>query len=209
MAQWERIRHRVALAGRVTDVQTNKTIAGVEIRIVKAPDAFIDRLKNLTLQHKDLSKKIVKSPERTQTARDGHFHFLDLPEGEYGLTASLPSAGKRYGTASVEVKVSKGNNVIAIADMKLPPTCLKGKIVDGDADPVVLAKVGLKYTEESSFSDREGRYLLNEIEASENFERTLIVSAQGYQTTSETVILSKPGIEETFNFVLTKQSKNL
>lgn len=190
MAQWEKIRHRVAIAGRVRDLQTNQTIAGVEVKIVKAPDAFIDRLNKITLQH---------------TARDGHFHFVDLPQGEYSLTASLPSAGKRYGTASIDVKVQKGQNVIAIADLKLPPTCLKGKIVNhGDGDPVVLAKVRLKYSEASSFSDREGRYLLNGIEASENFERTLIVSAQGYQTTSKTVIVSKPGIEANFDLALKK-----
>lgn len=164
MVRWERIRHRVAIAGQVTDAQTNKAIAGVEVAIREGPEAFMGWLRIRASQYGDEWEKMLERPDRTRTANDGYFQYWDLPEGEYSLTASLPHAPRRYGTAFLDVRVSQtpeDNNVITAADLTLSPTCLKGQILDGDDEPIVLAEVRLKYSEESAFSNQEGQYLLN------------------------------------------------
>ncbi|KST62206.1 carboxypeptidase regulatory-like domain-containing protein [Mastigocoleus testarum] len=212
MLRWERIRHRVAIAGQVTDAQTNKAIAGVEVAITKGPEAFMGWLRIRASQYGDEWEKMLERPDRTRTAYDGHFHFLDLPEGEYRLHAFFHNASRRYGTAFLDLRVSQApedENIITVADLTLTPTCLKGQILDDDDDPIVLAEVRLKYSQESTFSNQEGQYLLNAIEAAEKFERTIIISAQGYQTTSQTVVFNEAGIEENLNFILTKKSNNL
>jgi hypothetical protein len=72
----------------------------------------------------------VGRPDQTRTAVDGHFHFLDLPDGDYAVTASLPEAGNRYGTAEAKnLRVSRdGNGRIdwAWTDVKVPPTTISG-----------------------------------------------------------------------------------
>ncbi|MCG8364055.1 MAG: carboxypeptidase regulatory-like domain-containing protein [Pseudanabaenales cyanobacterium] len=196
MRHHPQVQHQVSISGRVINAQTQNAIADAQVRIIDAPAAFT----------------AANRPDQTQTATDGLFYFIDLPNGNYTLIASLPGAGRRYGAVSLEVAVSHSpddKNVITVADLALPPTCLKGQVVNQDAVPIILAKVRLKYSEESSFSNQAGQYLLSGLEASEQFERTVIVSAQGYQPTAETVLLSQPGIEETSNFILRKNSKNL
>ena len=69
----------MSVAGRVTDVQTGLPINGVHVKIASRSTKFSFR-----------------------TGVDGHFHFLDLPNGRYTLTASLPGSGLRDQTAQVE-----------------------------------------------------------------------------------------------------------
>lgn len=207
MVQWERVQSRVAIAGRVTNKQTGKAIAGVQVTITEAPEAFTTWLQFKSLEQGNRWNFTAEPPDRTRTAVDGHFHFLDLPEGEYSLTAALPDAGKRYANAQITVTVpcqAEDKTSITIADMMLPPTTLKGKISDQNADPVVLATVQIKHGTDSTFSNQEGQYLLLGLEASETYEQTVMVSAQGYQPTSRKVVFSQPGIEKTLNFVLQK-----
>ena len=87
----------------------------------------------------------MERPDRTRTAVDGHFHFLDLPDGMYTCTATLPGAGSRYGTVQAGATVLRdaaGNLPMATANLALPPTTLKGQIADQDtADPVFMAEV--------------------------------------------------------------------
>lgn len=180
MIEWEIVRHQVAIAGRVTDFQTGKAIAQAQVQIVEGPD-------------------------RTRTAADGHFHFLDLPDGQYTLIASLPGSGSRYGTAQAEATVSRDaedNITMATADIALPPTTLKGQITDqATGNPVVMVQVQVQGSGERTFSDAQGRYILTGLEAG---KRTVLVSARGYQPGSKTVLLSEPGTEQTLDFVLEK-----
>ncbi|GEM_PF-3542362 len=76
---WEVNRRTVSVAGLVTDVQTGLPINGVHVKISSGSTRCIAR-----------------------TRTDGHFHFLDLPNGHYTLTASLPSSGLRHETAQME-----------------------------------------------------------------------------------------------------------
>lgn len=176
--------------------------------ITNAPEEFAKWLNLKSLQYGNQWQAMVERPDRTRTAVDGHFHFLDLPNGEYSLTASLPGAGKRYNTALVSVTVSRQNNdkiIMATADIALPPTTLKGKISDPNGDPVYLAEVWVNRSTESAYSNQQGQYLLMELEASEKQKRTIMVSAPGYELAAQEVLLSQAGAEKTLDFVLQKR----
>jgi len=76
---WEVSRRTVSVAGRVTDARTGRSINGVHVKIASGSTRCIAR-----------------------TGADGHFHFLDLPDGQYTLTALLPSSGLRDQMARME-----------------------------------------------------------------------------------------------------------
>jgi hypothetical protein len=170
VVSWLRVeptRHQVAIAGSVTDAQTGKPIARAEVQIASRADC-------------------------TQTAADGHFHFLDLSDGDYTLAVSLPGLGSRYGTAHVEVTVShdgEGNIILTTADVVLPATTLRGQISElVSGDPVVMAQVRIEGSGERTYSDGEGRYLLSGLEEG---RRKVMVSARGCGTATQTVELSR------------------
>ncbi|BAY14131.1 carboxypeptidase regulatory-like domain-containing protein [Calothrix sp. NIES-2098] len=211
MSQWvliEPVRHQVAIAGRVINAQTKKAIGGANVMITKAPEEFTKWLNLKSLQYGNHWQVMVERPDRTRSAVDGHFHFLDLPNGEYRLTTSLLGAGKRYDTALVGITVSRQNDkiIMATADIALPPTTIKGKISDQNGDPVVLAEVWVNRSTESAYSNQQGQYLLMELEASEKQERTVMVSAPGYEIASVEVLLSQAGVEKTLDFVLKRRN---
>jgi hypothetical protein len=120
---------------------------------------------------------------------------MDLPAGDYTLTASLPGGGSRYGTATARVSLvpdslghatavdSLGQLVLATADMALPPTTIKGRLTgppasDGTAQGVAMAEIRIRGSGERAWSDGEGDYSLSGLEAG---ERTVVISARGYQ----------------------------
>ena len=205
MSDWEIVRHAVAIAGRVTDAQTGRAIGRAQVSITDGPLAFNEWLANYAKQYGDKWEIMMERPDQIRTAADGHFHFMDLPDGQYTLRASLPGSGTRYGTTQQVATVSRnaqGNITMAIADIALPSTTLKGRVAKQNNDPVVMAGVRVKRSGERAFSDGEGRYLLTALEASEEQERTLLVSAQGYQQVSQNVLLDHAGVEKTLDFVL-------
>lgn len=246
MMQWLKIRHQVAIAGKVTNAQTKKAIAMAQVMISQAPEAFVTSLvtkaKLVTLanepteilqaritlddntagnaQKLEAAQKIIDflvahqafnalRPYLAKTATDGLFYFLDLPEGNYTLMASLPNFSRRYGISPAKnVTVShndEGDIAISVADLALPSTNLLGKIThtsETKAEPIVLAEVRIEGTQESTFSNSRGEYLLSGLEASVR-ERRVRVRAQGYQPNEGTITLSQPGEQKTLNFELT------
>jgi hypothetical protein len=127
----------------------------------------------------------MERPDQIRTARDGHFHFLDLPDGPYTLSASLPGSGSRYGTRQLDVTVTSSadngerNIDMVAADMALPPTTLTGQITDQDSgDPVVMAEVRVKESGERTFTGEDGKYVLAGLERG---ERIVQITAPGYQ----------------------------
>jgi Carboxypeptidase regulatory-like domain len=199
---WEIVRHQVAIAGRVTDAQTGRAIGGARVGITVAPAAFTDWLAIREIQYGAHWAAMVERPDQTRTAADGHFHFLDLPDGQYTLTASLPWSGGRYSTAGRQAMVSRdaqGTITMAAANIALPPTTLKGEITDQDGDRVALVEVRVQGSGERTFSDAQGRYVLVGLEIG---QRTVLVFAQGYQPGFQTVTLSPAGTVQTLNMVL-------
>jgi hypothetical protein len=200
---WLVVRHAVAIAGRVTDAQTNKALAKAQVQITNAPVEFSEWLGTRARQYGERWDTMEERPDRTRTAPDGHFHFLDLPNGNYTLNVSLPASGSRYGTADKVVGVTReadGRINIAPADIALPPTTIKGQITNPDNDPILLAEVRVKGSSERTFSDELGNYLLTGVEKG---ERTVMVSAQGYQAMSQDVVIIQQGSQTTLDFALT------
>lgn len=204
MLKWELIQHQVAIAGQVTNAQTKRAIPNAEVIITEAPSAFTNWLKLKSLQYGDRWNFMFKRPDRTITADDGHFHFLELPEGEYSLTASVPNAARRYGKAMLTLTVPtkvEGKIITTAADMAVPTTVLQGKIFNQNEEPVLMAQVQFG-NRESTFSNDLGQYSLFSMQASE-IERMVLVSAQGYQPTSQSVVINQPGtLQLPLNFVL-------
>jgi len=177
MVKIEATRHQVAVAGQV------------------------DWLDNRRIQYGDRWNSMVERADRTRTAPDGHFHFIDLPDGQYTLTALLPGVGSRYGTAQLVVTVfrdDKGNINMAQADIALPPTTIKGKISKQSAESVPMAEVRVKGSGERVFSNSKGEYLMAGLEKG---KRTVLVSVQGFKVASQTAQLNR-GAVHTLNFTL-------
>ncbi len=147
--------------------------------------------------------------DQTYTAQDGHFYFLDLPDGNYTLAVSQPRLGSRYGKAQAKTITVKrdinGTITPTITDpILLSPTTLKGQITgEPVGDPVVLAEIRVQGSGEVTFSDRDGNYRLTALETSDQ-KRTVAVKAIGFQPTEKTVLLNKEGSEKTLNFALKK-----
>jgi hypothetical protein len=205
VSAWEIVRHQVAIAGSVIDAQTSKAIEKAQIEITDGPSEFLDFVAERSKQHGTQWESMVERPDRTRTAPDGHFHFMDLPDGDYTLNASLPGSGSRYGTAENSATVTRdaeGNITMAAVEIPLPPTALKGRIRDqGSNDPIVMAEVRLKGSGERTFTNSEGRYLLVGLEIG---KRTAVASARGYQPASKNRLLNQSGQLKNLNFKLTK-----
>ena len=205
MSDWEIIRHAVAISGSVRDSQTGKAVGGARVAITDAPTEFTAWLEIRAQQFGTRWRGMLERPDRTLTAGDGHFHFMDLPNGDYTLVASLPAAGSRYAEAEASVTVTRGtgdNIIMATADIQLPPTTLKGTITAAGSEgpePVVMAEVMISGSGEKTFSDDQGRYMLSGLEKG---IRTMMVSAKGYQSVSQAVGFVAAGVEEIQDLVL-------
>lgn len=177
--QWETLRHQVAIAGNVVNAVTGLAMPGAVVKI----DAG-------TIQ------------ANTLTAQDGHFHFLDLPDGSYPVRASMPTAGSRHGSAQVNATVSRdgsGNIQMATADIQLPATTIRGEISKPDHSPVVMAEIQLAGSGERVFTDSDGRYALVGIEIG---TRTLTVTRQTFETHVQTVSIAAAGDTVTVDVTL-------
>lgn len=212
MSAWielQSTRHQVAICGQVSDAQSGVVIPGVLVQIVQMPEAFKKLLVLRSKQYGPNWEAIKGRLDMVLTAVDGYFYFLDLPAGEYTLSASLPSAGTRYGTAQVTAIVSsdsQGNISKSAANITLPPTAIKGQIVDTDQSPIVMGKIQIEGTSNYTFTDSKGNYLLSDLETSKPPLKRLVnvkVYGRGFQPASQSVNLSQ-GEVQTLNFNLAK-----
>jgi len=188
MMSTEKIRHQVAIAGKVTDKETGQTIGGAIVEITEMPEPFKTKLALKALQYGADWETLPERPDRTRTAVDGYFYFVDLPDGNYTLTATLPGTSTRYDSAQTTAIVPSGDNEGKpkfTANIDLPPSGIKGQIKDPEGHSVRTAKVQIQGSGEYTFSNDEGKYLLSGLEAPKNKaqKRTVNVSvfAQGYQ----------------------------
>jgi hypothetical protein len=208
---WLKVRHQVALWGRVTDADTGKALAAARVSIEdggdKSPAVFRKLLQAGALQYGSVWNAMAERPDRTRTADDGTFYFLDLPEGDYTLSASLANMGARYGTAEAKATVSKQSNgdyIRGFVELNLQATTVRGKVMGPrHKNGVVMAEVRVKGSGERTFSDAQGQYVLAALEPG---KRTVLAFAQGYTQSEKTVDLRGPGASETLNFEFAGQN---
>jgi hypothetical protein len=203
LAVFETIRHQVTIAGRVKDRVTGKPVEDALIEIVGGPPAYLAMIDTQTSIYGAAWATMAKRPDRTVTRPDGHFHFMDFPDGTYTLTASCKRLGKRYGTAGRDVTVSRtpqGNVNLVSSDILLPPSTVKGRILrQGASTPVIMAEIRVSGSLEYSYSDENGEYILAGIEASAARPRSVTVSAVGFQDRTLDVLLPAAGDEVVLN----------
>ena len=178
--EWQELRRRVALAGVVTDVGTGKPVVDATVEIVAGPVAF-EKLRR-------------RAPQRavTATGRDGLFHFLDLPAGQYDLNASVEQ-GSRLGAAKAKVRVraaQSGALTPGYVEMSLPPTRIEGRVLDPDGAPVRLATVRVRGESGSVLTGADGSFVLRGIELG---SRRLEVTANGFVPGGADVTLTRVG----------------
>jgi hypothetical protein len=174
------IRHRVAIAGRVINAQTQQAIAGAQIKLSEMPDKYRSILKLKAMQYGVESWERMR-PDSTSSDQDGYYFFRDLPAGDYTLVASLPKSGTRYSSApqSVTIAASSETNGVIQVDLSLLPTGVQGKITAPENEKFI-AKVRIQGQNEYALTNGDGEYLLTGVEASQQ-EVILVISASGYE----------------------------
>ncbi len=206
--KWDVVRHRVAIAGRVLDAGCEKPLGNAEVRITAMPAGFAKWLEFAALPYGRMWDAMPERPDRTRSRPDGLFYFLDLPDGDYGLRAAVPSLGRRFGSVEEKAKVTRdagGDTKIQFVRCMLRPTLVKGKVTGtGQEAGVALARVRVKGSGERAFTDAEGYYMVAGIEPGK--KRTLLVSAQGYRTEAQVFTLAEPGASQVLNFALTREN---
>lgn len=159
--------HRAAISGFVRDAITGDGLAGAVVRL-------------------------TPGTRQARSDDEGFYSFIDLADGNYQLSASVPGLGSRYGSlAAVTVTVARDAAGRPQFDRRshldLPPTQLSGMVqrLDNNA-PIADAEIQLPAGRRATRSARDGRYSLVAVEAG---SQTLRVSAPGYASTSQQVSL--------------------
>jgi hypothetical protein len=207
MNSWQTARHQVAIAGRVIHGETGKPMSDVVVTIIAMPKAFRQKLDFLAKTRRAPRTIVADGIERTKTRTDGLFYFLDLPDGEYTLSAYVPYQGTRYGPLKQSVVVTRdgdGNFKLALANFALQPTTVKGTVTETEHNaPVTMAEIRVKGSGECAFTDAHGQYSLTEIESG---KRTVVVTAQGYKMNAKLISLEAPGASQKQDFNMTRES---
>jgi hypothetical protein len=191
--QWQETRRRVALAGIVTEAGTRVPVADATVEIVAGPAAF-RRLRE-------------RAPQRavTTTGRDGLFHFLDLPGGQYSVTATV-GRGTRYGTAKANVRAhaTRGGELTpGNVELSLPPTRIKGRVRDAAGVPIPLAAVRVHGERATVMTAADGRFVLSGFEVG---TRRLEVTANGFAPASVQVTVTRAGAAKSVDLTLSRAS---
>ena len=198
------LNRQVSIAGRISNAQTEKAIAGAWVEIITMPAKFARRCQLKSLKY-SAWEQMVERIDRTLTASDGFFYFADLPEGDYTLRVSIPGMGNRYHIKEVSTTVSSSDKDKQVLQIALTPTTIKGKITNLNNQPVAMARVQLADSLESTLSDSEGNYLLWGLEANPDSQNLrpvkIIASASGYQMAEKNFSIAL-GEVKTINFSL-------
>lgn len=111
-SDWEILRRQVAIGGRIVDGQDNP-VAGARITITATAGKSKARAESGAWEN------LSERPDRTVSRVDGIYFFLDLPQGQYTVSAIDPRSG---GSAETQATVSRHKEEpgrMAQADLKL------------------------------------------------------------------------------------------
>jgi hypothetical protein len=211
MVAWqilEPTEHRAAIAGRAIDAMTKLPIAGVKITITTMPASFQQWLSLRALSYGDSWESLIRRPDRVTTKEDGFFHFMDLPDGVYTLSFSVPRQGSRYGTAQQDFAVVRdvnGNIALTIQPIELTPTGASGKVLgyvapgDPNTLPLPMALIRVLGSGEQTYSGPDGGYAVVGVDPG---GRHLSITAPGYQPATRTTTIVKGQITVLTDIVL-------
>jgi hypothetical protein len=197
------LRRQLAISGRVVEAGSRRPLRGARVEIREGSGAFRDKVKLHARMHGAGWESRAERIDRTRAAADGHFHFLDLPDGEYTLHASLPGAGTRYDTVEQQVTVTRapdGRIDYAVVELAVSATTLSGRITAADGEPVMMAEVRIGGSGESTVTAADGRYAVAPLEIG---GRTVSVSARGFQPVTQPVTLVASGAAQALDVTLT------
>lgn len=206
MNKFHTVRHQVTIAGRVLEGSTRKPLGGALVEITEMPAEFRKYRDRKAIQYGDRWSSLVPRPDRTVTALDGLFYFLDLPNGDYTLSASVTGSGRRYAGAQASGTVARGRAdwKAAFIEMLVQSTAIQGRVSGpGHKAGVSMAEVHIKGSGERTFCDAQGQYLLPAVEPG---ARVVQVFAQGYRPAAKSVTVKQPGALETVNFTLVREA---
>jgi hypothetical protein len=79
------VRHFVAIAGRVTSNVDQQAVAGAELQLVGYPPSLKMRLEAQEKKGGEQRPWLAEQAYRTLSHDDGHFYFIDLPNGDYEI----------------------------------------------------------------------------------------------------------------------------
>lgn len=220
MSSWMKLEstrsHQVAIAGQVSDKETGETIGKAIVEITAMPEKFKTKRSLQALQYGSEWENLAKRCDRTTTAIDGFFYFIDLPPGEYTLTASLPSAAARYKIAETTVTLPPSNDnssqpKFAVANLALSPSGIRGKVTDSQGVAIARVNVKILGSGESTVTDDKGEFQLIGLEApkQDGNKRTVkaIFSAKSYQEIIKTLEFSLGEVIKNTNIQLPKLTK--
>lgn len=193
--------HQVTLAGRVviglrkapeeSIEPTGINVPGAIVDILAGPPKLEQQLALKSLSHGAAWSGLKRRLNRTQSAGDGSFFFLDLPPGDYTLQARLPSSGSRYGATDkviVSVPSETEPSKPVWQELVLSATGIIGQVHNGQETPkgLVMAKVQIAESGEVVYCNNEGKFELLGLEAAVTTEKvrqvTLHISASGYKS---------------------------
>ncbi len=123
MANWESLRRQIAICGQVTAVSGSAPIPNARVQLTAAPVAFQRKARAYAKLHGSAWETLSERVDRTLTAADGAYYFLDLPDGDYTITAYLSERLPTYDYAESSATVSRtadGTIQAATVDVALP-----------------------------------------------------------------------------------------
>lgn len=209
--------HQVAIAGKVVDPETSLGVAGASVSITSMPATFTKWLSLRALGYQDRWDRLAERPDRTVTAPDGFFRFIDLPDGDYTVTVSAKEGARRFGDATHSFTVARdadGAIHATIALITLPATGVRGTLVESTTNddgttsttPISMACVEVSGTRERAYTGSTGEFYLTDLEPG---ARTLSISASGYQTVFVNTTIVYGSVTEMGSFVITPASASI
>jgi hypothetical protein len=114
---WEIVRRQVALCGLVTS-RDGIPVGEARVAIIRGPKAF-DALAKASAAAAQASGDDQVRRDVTETRRDGIYFFMDLPAGDYTVSAENPHNRDRGENKGRVTWDQAGNIRKAVADIKL------------------------------------------------------------------------------------------
>ncbi|WP_181357322.1 hypothetical protein [Stenomitos frigidus] len=186
-----------------------------QVEIIEPPESFKRKLDLKSLSHGQNWESLSPRPDRTHTAVDGSFYFIDLPPDNYTLKASLPQKLTRLQVAKEVVTVVKTDAKLnpLPRDLVLLTTGIVGQVIsppEQGTKPVAYAQVKLKGGNEQTRCDRDGKFQLLNLEAPESPSTRSVqfeISASGYDLyTTDPTAISRGTVHRIQNIQLSKKS---